>query len=1132
MPIPPTKLSDSLLGVQPGDTTLQDAEWSSLDSDEGAQKLSQEISPGGWSDDLDLHTDSQEPSKKMEGWDSLDTPHSSEDSSETPNIQEHGTDTVVPTYFNSEDDWEIPKANIHGETKADDIPTQVASTDREIKQISNIKKPEKDTADKEVSVAKEKIPWDKVSKDFDIETDEIKTEREAKKMEGVSNTFAGKKDLLGSEIKDWQIQAQKNIDAAAKKIHEERTAKEAMQAPSPSIDENSTTDLKIENWQTQAQKDFDIETVGIGAEKVAKKSSSKPDLETMLQEGMGRTLPPREKTSPGNVVKGKVQTAAAILRESLKKTGVTAVSAASYGGSFVQRALDESKKQHGAVAEPKIETPPENIIVTENKKDIPLASILNRITTTNSPERTELENERPEMVSQSKPVTDLEGYAALEKTIQKNKNTLTVYEIEIGKNKKILESLMETEQNVSAVLVNETLLSTEENGKILEVIKEKRRGIEQSIKKVEGELELLKKELTIMEAKLALMGKENMPTASPITVEKAEEKPLFNKENLSPFEQGIVNQENIEGLAELLVSKEYKDHVFGGGTRAVTGTEMAKRISEKVLQAKKGAQVDPYFFIPDAILANKVHELLETSLSWQESVSEFGTLSFEKKDSEIKEEVAQKATEATIRKVAAVTNPSMWKKITGWIKTGGQTKELKATQVRTRFWASLGVALGLWGVTEAMDVEKTSTPVSTSTEATAETSQPSVKTQKIDKLFNEAKSSSVKASTSSAGISSQSKPDAQPLPTNAPAGMPAQPETNVTPITDTPDYISGQSVADTPDYISPKKEPSNENSPAEPEKMATTQEKPKQFYSINEMRNWFSQDKQKLAALERVLHYADGQEEEGVNGQPNVRAFWWETMQLQKVSTMLPNKANSQSRNLTREYRNYHIRESGSRDTIVELRGLDDNQFMTTGAKLRDFDVWCKNSLFPATQQLEQKITQEEKEVLANTTQTLGEYLTQVVYLGEKYGVQIKGLPTLTEAQQQKVQNFQPIKTENKIPSTNTENLASQERGVSPTENTYWADGALRGAELHGVGNNISNLEWLNGPFENMIRQYWDVQSDMKIHHRGYTSGELQYLKAQFGELRRRADWPSTQDSLREVDRVLADIETQLGAFQ
>ena len=362
--------------------------------------------------------------------------------------------------------------------------------------------------------------------------------------------------------------------------------------------------------------------------------------------------------------------------------------------------------------------------------------------------------------------------------------------------------------------------------------------------------------------------------------------------------------------------------------------------------------------------------------------------------------------------------------------------------------------------------------------------------------------------------------------------MPTQPETNVTPITDTPDYISGQSVADTPDYISPKKEPSNENSPAEPEKMATTQEKPKQFYSINEMRNWFSQDKQKLAALERVLHYADGQEEEGVNGQPNVRAFWWETMQLQKVSTMLPNKANSQSRNLTREYRNYHIRESGSRDAIVELRGLDDNQFMTTGAKLRDFDVWCKNSLFPATQQLEQKITQEEKEVLANTTQTLGEYLTQVVYLGEKYGVQIKGIPTLTEAQQQKVQNFQPIKTENKIPSTNTENLASQERGVSPTENTYWADGALRSAELHGVGNNISNLEWLNGPFENMIRQYWDVQSDMKIHHRGYTSGELQYLKAQFGELRRRADWPSTQGSLRQVDRVLADIETQLGAFQ
>lgn len=622
------------------------------------------------------------------------------------------------------------------------------------------------------------------------------------------------------------------------------------------------------------------------------------------------------------------------------------------------------------------------------------------------------------------------------------------------------------------------------------------------------------------------------------------EKPLFYKENLSPFEQGIVNQENIEGLAELLVSKEYKGHVFGGGTRAVTGTEMAKRISEKVIQAKNGSQVDPYFFIPDTILANKVHELLETSLSWQESVSEFGTLSFEKKDSEIKEEVARKATEATIRKVAAVTNPGMWKKMTSWIKTGREAKELKATQVRTRFWASLGVALGLWGVTEAMDVEKTSTPVSTSTEATVETSQPNVKTQKIDKLFNEAKSSSVKASTSvpSVGMPAQSKPDAQPLPTNAPAGIPTQPEVGVTSIADMP--ASGVPTQPEVDVVpanieGAENDPDQIFFPAQIEKPVVAQEKPEQFYSINEMRNWFSQDKQKLAALERVLHYADGQEEESSNGQPNVRAFWWETMQLENVTRILPKKAGPQNRNLTLQYVSIV-----GRAEIKRPPGLDDNQFMTTGAKLRDFDGWCRNSLFPATQQLEQKITQEEKEVLANTTQTLGEYLTQVVYLGEKYGVQIKGIPTLTEAQQQKVQNFQPIKTENKIPVTNTENLASQERGVSPTENTYWADYALRNASLYGVGNSISNDEWLNGAFENMIGEYGRVQKEMKRKNRGYTKEDLTYLKAQFEELRRRADSLGTngtafivgnfseEASLRQVDRVLADIETQLGVFQ
>lgn len=809
------------------------------------------------------------------------------------------------------------------------------------------------------------------------------------------------------------------------------------------------------------------------------------------------------------------------------------------------------------------------------------------VLTKETPSVSTAEKVTPEITKPENAAQILEEKALLENTIRENASDIQEVETILKKERRMAEIATEYDQKISELnnfrksffgdtkrvrFLEEMGASAEkitafkekanppENNEFALFLKRMQSIPEDEIKKAEALLTEIKRGQEILVAKLAQINadlravehstgtkKEEVYTLVPPETLITPSTPLFNKEKLSAFEQEIANQESIESLTELLVSKEYKDHVFGSGTRAVSGSDLAKRISEKVLQAKKGSQVDPYFFIPDAILAHKVHELLETSLSWQESVSEFGTLSFEKKDSEIKEEVAQKAIESTIRKVEAVTNPGMLKKVKSWLKT-------EHTGARNSFWVALGAAVGLWGATEAMDIEKTTATISTPTEATAETSQSNVKTQKMNELFNEAKSSSVKASTSasSAGIPTQSKPDAQPFATNAPAGIPTksevgvtpiadtpvsgvptQPETNVAPITDTPDYISGQpqSVTDTPDYISPKKEISTEKSLAEPF-FSAEPEKPKQFYSINEMRNWFSQDKQKLAAFERVLHYADGQEEKGANGQPNVRAFWWETMQLEKVSTILPNKARSQNRNLTHKYVNYHIRESGARDSIIELQGLDDNQFMTTGAKLRDFDTWYKNSLLPATQQLEQKITQEEKEGLADTTQTLGEYLTQVVYLGEKYGVQIKGIPELTEAQQQKVQNFQPIKVANKVSNAKTL-VPNIEKITAPTENTYWADGALRGAELHGVGNSISNLEWLNGPFENMIRQYWDRQSDMKINHRGYTRGELHYLKGQFEELKKRAAWPTTdKGSLRQVDRVLADIETQLGASQ
>ncbi len=642
------------------------------------------------------------------------------------------------------------------------------------------------------------------------------------------------------------------------------------------------------------------------------------------------------------------------------------------------------------------------------------------------------------------------------------------------------------------------------------------------------------------------------PTPTSETIAPQIQKPE-RKRILSDFEKDVTEQTSIEDLAEFLTSKNYKDRMFGSGTRAVSGANLAKIISEKVLQAKKGSQVDPYFFIPDAILANKLHELLETSLSWQEIVSEFGTLSFEKKDSEVKEEAAQKATEMTIRKIEAATNPGMWKKIKTWTK---ENKYKAGAGVVASALLPKLFAFFLGGATEQKDPHvpnnQENRQVIEQNKNTSETKKVSeASTEQERKTFIDPKTGDT--FTVEKPASATSKPDAQPLATNAPAEIPTQPEVNVIPIVDTPDYISGQpqSVTDTPDYISPKKEISTEKSlaepffSAEPEKPVVAQEKPKQFYSVNEMRNWFSQDKQKLAAFERVLHYADGQEEKGANGQPNVRAFWWETMQLEKVSTILPNKARSQNRNLTHKYVNYHIRESGSRDSIIELRGLDDNQFMTTGAKLRDFDTWYKNSLFPATQQLEQKITQEEKEGLADTTQTLGEYLTQVVYLGEKYGVQIKGIPELTEAQQQKVRSFQPTEVRAEVSSGNRENVVTQEK-ASPTENTYWADSALQNASLRGVGNSPynSNLTWLNGPYENMVRQYWDIQKDMKINRHGYTLGELQYLKGQFEELRRRADSLGTNGtafiignfsekaSLRQVDKILEDIETQLGAFQ
>lgn len=186
----------------------------------------------------------------------------------------------------------------------------------------------------------------------------------------------------------------------------------------------------------------------------------------------------------------------------------------------------------------------------------------------------------------------------------------------------------------------------------------------------------------IQSASNQVLATSSLSNAPAHTAIEEEIRPILNRENLDAFDMKIAEQASTADLVALLESKDYKDHMFGRGNRAVKGSELAKRIKDAIITPKKKIytngkvtseenvaqfnQIDPYLFIPDPTVAAKLHELMLGTGNWQEKTSKFGTFILEK-TSAIQNTEAQAAVEG-VNAEAAKKNPGFWKSVWGWTK--------------------------------------------------------------------------------------------------------------------------------------------------------------------------------------------------------------------------------------------------------------------------------------------------------------------------------------------------------------------------------------------------------------------------------------------------------------------------------
>ncbi len=691
-------------------------------------------------------------------------------------------------------------------------------------------------------------------------------------------------------------------------------------------------------------------------------------------------------------------------------------------------------------------------------------------------------------------------------------------------------------------------------------IQKARIATEEALKKAEGELEDLNKQKAALEAEEAAQATTTPGTVlnnAPANPNTSPSLPII--ENLTPFDQAIRDQKTLVDLQNLLKTDGYAKHRFGRGTRVVTGSEIADRISKNILAAKtEKQQIDPYFFIPDSIIAEKVHELLNNSGEWREGINQFGTNIFEKD--------VQSAVATTVA-TTANKNPNLFRKILGWM--GMHKKTTVAGAVATVAGPMIAqklLALLLGGTTPQGDVQNLDQ--AQQNDASRETTRfvaPAKPFQLLDDGFSmEIKDGTpviTKPATKPVNAEAapvEKAPDAQtaqpaekpnesanpapqetPDPTNAKFGTaPA----SVDPVDPTQTTFGGGSFGGRPQ--TPSGDPTNASFGAGPEGVTTQPARPDTLNTVNEQRKWLNETG-RLPAYEQLL--ALGEQwttdvekkisektkrsvaiEQPLNGSLRERPYWLKTILLQPFKDILPTNKNIPDQTIN--YRNV-VRADGEKVRMLQM--LDDNQYALSGELFNSFGTWYKNVIVPTVQTLESRLDDKEKLNLKKMEgQTTGEYLTEVIRLAGTHGIDLK-LPSISQEYLANV--TQGLNAP--IPQEQSQRASySPEREQSaPTVNTQWAQYALQGSRVYDDMSGEQRRNWVLRDLQRMVKEYRDRESTP------YSVADLQYLREAFITLRTRLNivengggsvFNSRINSGDRIDTIIKELETKIAQYQ
>lgn len=691
---------------------------------------------------------------------------------------------------------------------------------------------------------------------------------------------------------------------------------------------------------------------------------------------------------------------------------------------------------------------------------------------------------------------------------------------------------------------------------------------------------------------------------SPKAIPSEEDVPLTQSEQrLSSFEKPIAAQNTISDLCALLISTDYKNKKYGIGTDAITGNVLAERIVNTVWRAEIGTMIDTTLFIPEPAIAQRVEVILSNSLDWQESESEEGTVIFEKVRNTTLSQDVQESVDRVFAAVIKKVKPGIWPRMKKWVNSGiVSRKEVSETRKqvgKVGFWASLIAVLGI-GVAAYSQEGKTENvsqaPVQPVVEANKDSRSagisstvqqervPSMKTVTgVDpKTGEEYRIQVPNYSATNANSRSTQLTGVQQTRATSTGILPVQ-RTNAEQTSNNPVNVAMPTDAAGDNNANASANPANVPMPSDPEDTqgksnpsdvaiptdASNEaaphavERPASFESVTDFKNYFAKTG-KLAAFERLYGYADGQAEKNRNHLPNLRAYWFETMLLEKPKEVLRTNAGG---GMTPSELQYAIKRYRQQETGFSDNQIDPIDISEIRAKQDAFTEWHAKYIGPLNEEL--KRLGSTSEVLANPNATMAEYLVDVIDRAEKNGLGDKiGLSPLTTDTLQEIANFKPKVSADdlsfeKITSAAVDALknntlrfrTNRTSGVdnqesSPdyqvSERTDWLRDTLSGATLDGVeyGNLRDINDWLNYRLNPVIEGYWD-QKRLTDSLRGgaYTVTDLQYMINGFKELGTRLDRlgrrdaggnsvPVDTDRTAQIQRIINDLEDGLANKQ